>query len=153
MKGTCPVMSPLPTPLTCPLRIMFMTSYPCSVRPAVSTKKKPIPGLTNRLIKRWSCSTRLLRYLTCLSSTDSGSVPVALRSAMALGIDVQTPFPHHFLQIAVAERVSQVPAHAQQNDLRFKMTPFERILVAHEGNSSAVFEYRRVYYTTSVFAT
>src|SRR5438034_8334787 len=29
MKGTCPVMSPLFTPCICPLRIMFMTSYPC----------------------------------------------------------------------------------------------------------------------------
>ena len=31
MKATCLVMSPLPTPLTCPLRSMFITSYPCSV--------------------------------------------------------------------------------------------------------------------------
>src|SRR5271157_1117544 len=59
MKATCPVMSPLPTPLTCPLRIMCMTSYPCSVRPAVAREKKPIPGLTKRLRKRWSCSIRL----------------------------------------------------------------------------------------------
>jgi hypothetical protein len=44
------VMSPLPTPPICPLRIMFITSYPCSVRPAVSKEKKPIPGLTSRLI-------------------------------------------------------------------------------------------------------
>src|SRR5438128_10512761 len=44
-------MSPLPTPLTCPLRIMCMTSYPWSVRPAVSMEKKPIPGLTNRLMR------------------------------------------------------------------------------------------------------
>src|SRR5437588_1961664 len=58
------VISPLPTPLTCPLRSMFITSYPCNVLPAVSTEKKPIPGLTIRLIKRWSCSTQLLRYLT-----------------------------------------------------------------------------------------
>ncbi len=33
------------------------------------------------------------------------------------------------------------------------MTPFERIGIAHEGNSSALLEYRRVYLTTSVFAT
>jgi hypothetical protein len=28
---------------------MFMTSYPCSVRHAVSNEKKPSPGLTRRL--------------------------------------------------------------------------------------------------------
>jgi len=28
MNATCPVISPLPTPLTCPFLIMFMTSYP-----------------------------------------------------------------------------------------------------------------------------
>src|SRR5712692_11713077 len=78
-------MSPLPTPCTCPLRIMFITSYPCSVRPAVSKEKKPIPGLTSRLMKRWSCSTRLFKYLTCLSSTDAGRIPAALSSAMAFG--------------------------------------------------------------------
>src|SRR5947209_9722529 len=85
MKVTCPEISPLPTPLTCPFLIMFITSYPCSVRPAVSTEKKPIPGLTSRLMNRWSCSIRLFRYLTCLSSTDAGRIPAALRSAIALG--------------------------------------------------------------------
>ena len=47
--------------------------------------KEAIPGLTSRLMNRWSCSTRLFKYLTCLSSTDSGSLPAALSSAMALG--------------------------------------------------------------------
>lgn len=84
-EGDLPVDVSFATPLTCPLRIMFVTSYPCSVHPAVSTEKKPSPGLTSRLMKRWSCSIRLLRYLTCLSSTDSGSIPVALSSAMAFG--------------------------------------------------------------------
>jgi hypothetical protein len=36
MKETCPVISPLPTPLNGPFLIMFMTSYPCNVRHAVS---------------------------------------------------------------------------------------------------------------------
>jgi hypothetical protein len=44
--------------------IMFMISYPCNVRHAVSSEKKPIPGFVNRLMKRWSCSIRLLRYFT-----------------------------------------------------------------------------------------
>src|SRR5207237_10764685 len=63
----------------------FMISYRCPVFQAVSKEKKPSPGLTRRLMKRWSCSTMLLRYLTCLSSTDSGSVPLALSWTTALG--------------------------------------------------------------------
>src|SRR5450631_1412121 len=43
---------------------MFIASSPCKVRLAVSNEKKPSPGLTSRLIKRWSCSIRLLRYFT-----------------------------------------------------------------------------------------
>lgn len=31
--------------------------------------EKPIPGFVRRLMNRWSCSMRLLRYFTCLSST------------------------------------------------------------------------------------
>jgi hypothetical protein len=49
---------------------------------------------------------------------------------------MQTPFPHHLFQVAVAERVSQVPTHAQQNDFGFKVAPFERALLVHENNSS-----------------
>jgi hypothetical protein len=68
-------------------------------------------------------------------------------------IDMQTPFPHHFLQIAVAERVPKVPAYAEQNDLGFEMTPFERVLIVHEGNSSAFLNRGRAYHITSLFAT
>ena len=50
----------------CPLPIMFITSSPCNVRPAVSMEKKPIPALTRRLMNRWSCSTRLFKSLTRL---------------------------------------------------------------------------------------
>ena len=32
-------------------------------------------------------------------------------------VNPQPAFEHHFLQISVTERVLQVPAHAQQNDL------------------------------------
>jgi hypothetical protein len=52
-------------------------------------------------------------------------------------IDVQTPLQHHFLQIAVTERVPQIPADAQQNDVGFEMTPFEQVLLVYEGNSSS----------------
>jgi hypothetical protein len=68
-------------------------------------------------------------------------------------IHLQSPFPHHFLQVAVAQGVAQIPTHAEENNLGFKVTPFQRILLIHEGNSSAVLEYRRVYHTASIFAT
>lgn len=85
MKVTGAEMSPLFTPCICPFLILFITSYPCHVRYAVSTEKKPIPSLTSRLRKRCSCSMRLLKDLTCRSSTASGSIRAALSSAMALG--------------------------------------------------------------------
>jgi hypothetical protein len=47
-------------------------------------------------------------------------------------IDVQTPFEHHLLQVAIAQRIPQVPANAEQNDLGLEMTPFERILLDHD---------------------
>jgi len=34
-------------------------------------------------------------------------------------IDVQAPFLPHFFQVARAERVPHVPAHAQHNDVSF----------------------------------
>jgi len=55
-------------------------------------------------------------------------------------IHLQSPFPHHFLQVAVAERVAQVPADTQENDFGFKVTPFERVRLVHEKNSSVVLE-------------
>ncbi len=45
-------MSVFSIPLTCPLRIMFIASYPLKVRLAVLNEANPIPGLTNRLINR-----------------------------------------------------------------------------------------------------
>src|SRR5450432_584031 len=43
-------------------------------------------------------------------------------------IDRESALSHHLFQIAVAERISQVPTHAQQNDPGFKMTPLEWML-------------------------
>ncbi len=34
-------------------------------------------------------------------------------------VNPQPAFPHHFFQVAVAQRIPQVPAHAQHNDLGF----------------------------------
>jgi len=58
-------------------------------------------------------------------------------------IDRESPLPHHLFQVAIAERVPQVPAHAEQDDLGFEMTPFERAWIAHEGNSSVVLEIKQ----------
>src|SRR5713226_4777636 len=45
MNAICPMLSPFSTPRICPFLTMFMTSYPCNVFHAVSTEKKPSPGL------------------------------------------------------------------------------------------------------------
>ena len=52
-------------------------------------------------------------------------------------IGVQTPLQHERCESTVAERIPEVPAHAQQHDLGFKMPPFEQWLLVHTGNSSA----------------
>lgn len=57
--------SPLSASLICPLRIMFMASYPLSVRLAVLNEPNPSPGLTRRFMNLWSCSTVLFKYLLC----------------------------------------------------------------------------------------
>jgi len=50
-------------------------------------------------------------------------------------IDVQTPLPHHFLQVVVPERIPKLPPDTQEHDFCLKMTPFEGIRLVHEGNS------------------
>ena len=49
-------------------------------------------------------------------------------------IDRQTALHHHFFQIAVAERVPQIPAHAQNYDDVLEVAPSEQrwSLLAHE---------------------
>src|SRR5260370_1302758 len=47
-------------------------------------------------------------------------------------VNVQPPFQHEFLEIAIAERIPQIPAHAQQNDLGLEMTPFEQLRMVHK---------------------
>ena len=41
-------------------------------------------------------------------------------------IDVESTLGHHLFQVAVAERIAQIPAHAQQNDLRLRYLPDNR---------------------------
>jgi hypothetical protein len=45
---------------------------------------------------------------------------------------MQTALQHHFLEIARAESIAKIPTHAQQNHLRFKMTPSEQLGMLHE---------------------
>jgi len=48
-------------------------------------------------------------------------------------INREPTFRHHFLQIAIAKRVSQIPAHAKYNDVLSEMTATEqhRSALAH----------------------
>src|SRR5258708_32579599 len=85
MNAACLELSLLCTPCICPFLIMFIASYTCNVRQAVSNEKKPIPGFTSRLMNRWSCTTRLLRYLLCRSSQDTARVLSTFNSQKALG--------------------------------------------------------------------
>jgi hypothetical protein len=55
-------------------------------------------------------------------------------------IDRESALDHHLFQVTVAERIPEVPTDAQENDLGFKVTPFERTRVLHEGNSFGVLE-------------
>ncbi|HEY6406976.1 MAG TPA: hypothetical protein VIY29_05880 [Ktedonobacteraceae bacterium] len=60
-------------------------------------------------------------------------------------IVVQTPLEHHLFQVSVAERIPEIPADAEQNNLGLEVTPFERGGGIHEIGSSRFSEYRRVY--------
>jgi len=39
----------------------------------------------------------------------------------------EAAFPHHFLDIRMAERITQIPAYAEEYDFALVMTPFEWI--------------------------
>lgn len=57
---------------------------------------------------------------------------VALHSARDGGVINRMPsLNHHFFEVAIAQSVSEVPAHTQQNDVGLEMTPLERILLGH----------------------
>ncbi len=62
----CLTAAPLSTPCTCPFRIMFMISYPCSVRHAVSKEKQPIPGyLASDGLRHWSMTSANMTIFAC----------------------------------------------------------------------------------------
>ena len=41
-------------------------------------------------------------------------------------INLHTALSHHFLDLTVADRICHIPAHAPQDDIALKITPFER---------------------------
>jgi len=48
----------------------------------------------------------------------------------------QAALGHHFFKITVAQRVSQIPSHAQQDDLVFEVSPTEqsRPILSHSSH-------------------
>src|SRR5258706_8231905 len=97
-----------------------------------------------RVVRRFEMGSASLLQFWC----------VALHPAVDGGvIDMQSPLKHHLLQISVAERIPEVPADTQQNNLGLKVTPFERVGGIHEIGSSQFSEYYRVYRILAIFAT
>ena len=47
-------------------------------------------------------------------------------------VDCEASLVHHLFEIAVAERIAQIPADTEQDDLTRITTPFERVRFAHE---------------------
>ena len=41
-------------------------------------------------------------------------------------IDAQTALGHHFFEIAIAERITKIPANTQENDISLEVTPCGR---------------------------
>jgi hypothetical protein len=42
-------------------------------------------------------------------------------------IEREAALPHHFLDVTIAERITQIPAYAEGYDFALVMTPFEWI--------------------------
>ena len=84
-EGGLALMSRPPMFRTCPFLIIAIASKPASVRRAVQKPPKPSPGRTRRLMRRWSCSTMLFRYLHWRSRERRHSSPSSFISAAAFG--------------------------------------------------------------------
>jgi hypothetical protein len=50
----------------------------------------------------------------------------------------QSPFPHQFGDIAIAQRQIQVPAHATKDDLSFIVSPVERVLGSYQHGPNSI---------------
>jgi hypothetical protein len=42
-------------------------------------------------------------------------------------IEREVALPHHFFEVTIAESITQIPAYAEEDDLGFIVSPFERI--------------------------
>jgi hypothetical protein len=40
-------------------------------------------------------------------------------------INRQSAFPHEFFHVAIAQGIAQIPLHGTEDDVGFKVTPFE----------------------------
>ena len=59
-----PTTSPFASHFTCPLRIIFIASYPAIVRSAPSTDRNQRLAAVRFFTKRWSCSRNIVQVLT-----------------------------------------------------------------------------------------
>jgi hypothetical protein len=50
-------------------------------------------------------------------------------------IDREAALPHHFFQVTIAKSITQIPAHAEKDDLEFIVTPLEEIIFGHRQTS------------------
>ena len=50
-------------------------------------------------------------------------------------VDRQAPLAHQFLEILITQGIAQVPPHAQEDEFSFELTPFERTIGVHGGES------------------
>jgi hypothetical protein len=50
-------------------------------------------------------------------------------------IHMQATLQHHLFEIPIAERIAQIPANTEENEVGLEMTPLERVLalLAHNG--------------------
>jgi hypothetical protein len=46
-------------------------------------------------------------------------------------IDREAALPYHFLEVTIAEGITQIPAYAEKDDFALVMTPFEWIGFGH----------------------
>ena len=51
-------------------------------------------------------------------------------------VDRKSPFAHHFLEIAVAQGIAQVPPNAQEDEFGFELTPIEKAIGVHSDESA-----------------
>ena len=50
-------------------------------------------------------------------------------------MNIQSPLIHHLCHLSIGEWVGEIPAHAQQNDFRFIVSPLKGVELGH-GNEN-----------------